>query len=141
MRANVRAYNKISRESGVLAADPHRVILMLMQGLLDSVATAKGCIQRKDFEGKAIAINKAINIVAGLQDGINMDVFPEIGNNFYQLYDYVIRRLSEADSSGTQLDEVYQLIAPLRDAWANISEAEKQEAEELRTKMANQNKS
>ncbi len=134
MRANLRKYQSMNHQSSLLAADPHRVILMLMQGLIDTLAVAKGCLQRKDFEGKSKSLNKAIGIIGGLQDGIDMSHSPEIGDNFYQLYDYMIRRLGEAsaDQSGVQIDEVVSLITPIKEAWENISESEKAKAENMR---------
>ncbi|MDO6524956.1 flagellar export chaperone FliS [Motilimonas sp. 1_MG-2023] len=134
MRANIKAYQNTNHQSSLLAADPHRVILMLMQGVVDTLAVAKGCILRKDFEGKSKSLNKAIGIIAGLQDGIDMKQSPEIGENFYQLYDYMIRRLGEAsaDQSGQQIDEVVSLISPIKEAWEGISEADKAKAEQMR---------
>lgn len=134
MRANIRRYQQVSRESGISTADNHQVIFMLLQGLLDSVAVAKGCILRKEIEGKAKSINKSINIVSGLIDGINHKVYPEIGENFEGLYRYIQIRLNDAslEMSVEPLDEITTLITPIKDAWLNIPQAEKQKAEAMR---------
>lgn len=134
MRANIKRYQQLSRESGIASADNHQVIFMLLQGLLDSVAVAKGCILRKDIEGKAKAINRSINITSGLIDGINHKVYPEIGENFDNLYRYVQIRLNDAslEQSVEPLDEITTLITPIKDAWLNIPQAEKEKAEQLR---------
>jgi len=134
MRANVKRYQQVSRESGIATADNHQVIFMLLQGLLDSVAVAKGCILRKDIEGRAKSINRSINITSGLIDGINHKVHPEIGENFEALYRYVQVRLNDAalEQSIEPLDEIVTLISPIKDAWLNIPQSEKDKAEELR---------
>ena len=134
MRANIKRYQQLSRESGIASADNHQVIFMLLQGLLDSVAVAKGCILRKEIEGKAKAINRSINITSGLIDGINHKVYPEIGENFENLYRYVQIRLNDAslEQSVEPLDEITTLITPIKDAWLNIPQAEKEKAEQLR---------
>ena len=134
MRANVKRYQQVSRDSGIATADNHQVIFMLLQGLLDSVAIAKGCILRKDIEGRAKSINRSINITSGLIDGINHKVHPEIGENFEALYRYVQVRLNDAalEQSVEPLDEIVNLITPIKDAWLNIPQAEKDKAEELR---------
>lgn len=134
MRANIRRYQQVSRESGIASADSHQVIFMLLQGLLDSVAVAKGCILRKEIEGKAKAINKSINITSGLIDGINHKVYPEIGENFDALYRYIQLRLNDAslELSVEPLDEITTLVTPIKDAWINIPQAEKEKAESVR---------
>jgi len=136
MRANVRRYQQVSRESGISTADSHQVIFMLLQGLLDSVAVAKGCILRKDIEGRAKSINKSINITSGLIDGINHKVHPEIGENFDALYRYVQLRLNDAalEQSIEPLDEITNLITPIKDEWLNIPQAEKEKVKQMREK-------
>lgn len=134
MRANVKRYQQVSRDSGIATADNHQVIFMLLQGLLDSVAIAKGCILRKDIEGRAKSINRSINITSGLIDGINHKVHPEIGENFEALYRYIQVRLNDSalEQSVEPLDEIVTLITPIKDAWLNIPQSEKDKAEELR---------
>ena len=134
MRANIRRYQQVSRESGINSADNHQVIFMLLQGLLDSVAVAKGCILRNDIEGKAKAINKSINITSGLIDGINHKVHPEIGENFDALYRYIQLRLNDAtlERSVEPLDEITTLVTPIKDAWLNIPQAEKMKVAAMR---------
>jgi flagellar protein FliS len=134
MRANIKRYQQVSRDSGISSADNHQVIFMLLQGLLDSVAVAKGCILRKDIEGKAKAINKSINITSGLIDGINHKVYPEIGENFDALYRYVQIRLNDAslERAVEPLDEITKLITPIKDAWVNIPQVEKEKVETMR---------
>ena len=134
MRANIRRYQQVSRESGINSADNHQVIFMLLQGLLDSVAVAKGCILRNDIEGKAKAINKSINITSGLIDGINHKVYPEIGENFDALYRYIQLRLNDAtlERSVEPLDEITTLVTPIKDAWLNNPQAEKMKVEAMR---------
>ncbi|MFT5807028.1 MAG: flagellar protein FliS [Moritella dasanensis] len=134
MRANIRRYQQVSRESGIASADNHQVIFMLLQGLLDAVAVAKGCILRKDIEGRAKAINKSINITSGLIDGINHRVHPEIGENFDAIYRYIQLRLNDAslEQSVEPLDEITALVTPIKDAWLNIPQAEKEKAESAR---------
>ena len=42
MRRNLKAYNNVNIESTMLAADPHKVVLMMLDGALESMAQAKG---------------------------------------------------------------------------------------------------
>ena len=61
-----------------------------------------------------------------------MEAGGDISQNLFSLYDYMIMRLSEAHVQNDLniLDEVSNLLAPIRDAWAQIPESARAEAYE-----------
>ncbi|REL34805.1 flagellar export chaperone FliS [Thalassotalea euphylliae] len=128
MRNNLRAYQKVNRESGLSAADPHTVILMLYNGLLENISIGKGAIERKDLALKSTALSKAVNILNSLIDSLDKESEPAISDNFNTLYGYCIEQIMSASTSldTAQLDQVSEFLIPLRDAWQNISEQDKQ---------------
>ena len=125
-------YKSINTQTGVVDADPHRLIQMLFAGALEQISVAKGCMQRADLAGKGEAISRAIGIVGGLLDSVNVDVEQEslgdqssagpLGANLNALYSFVTRRLSEAnianDESG--LDESANVLRELQAGWNEI---------------------
>lgn len=128
----INAYKKGSIKQDIAQADPHRITLMLMQGSLDRMAYAKGCIERKDYEGKAQHLSKATAIIMNLRDTIDLDVKSDFGDNLFALYDYMLQRLTDANiqNSLNIMDEVIGLLLPIKNAWAEIPEDAKQEAYE-----------
>jgi len=133
MRSNLKTYQNVNRESNLLAAEPHTIILMLFNGALESIAYAKGAIERKDFTVKAEKITKAVNIINSLRTSLDNDAQPEISANFDALYEYCADRLMNASATLNigVLDEVVALLKPLRDAWAEMSAADKSEGHQL----------
>jgi len=133
MRKNLRAYNQVNIESSLLAANPHQIILMMYDGLLESIAKGKGAIERNDLETKSKMLTKAVNILAALENSLDAKAEPEISKNFSALYGYCIDKLNEIsismDTNG--LDQVIEFLKPLRDAWKDMPEASKQEGIEL----------
>ena len=125
-------YKSINTQTGVVDADPHRLIQMLFAGALEQISVAKGCMQRADLAGKGEAISRAIGIVGGLLDSVNEDAEQEslgdrsdttpLGANLTALYSFVTRRLSEAnianDESG--LDESANVLRELQAGWNDI---------------------
>ena len=93
----LKQYQQVSTQSGVAYASPHRLIQMLMEGAFERIATAKGCIQRHDIPGKGEQIGKAIDIIGGLRDALNMEAGGELAANLDDLYDFMQRRLLEAN--------------------------------------------
>jgi flagellar protein FliS len=129
MRKNLKAYNQVNIESSLLTADPHQVILMMYDGLLESVAKVKGAIERKDLAVKSQMVTKAVNILSALDNSLDAESEPTISETFSKLYSYCIERLNDANVSLEieALDEVVELIKPLRDAWREMPEESKQE--------------
>lgn len=129
MRNNIKQYQTINRESGIISADPHAIIVMLFNGVFESISIAKGAIERKDFDNKSKQLNKAMSILRSLQDSLDRDSEPKISANFYELYAYCLDRLTEASVSldSAILDEVTGLLKPLAEAWKSMPEKDKQE--------------
>ncbi|KMT66617.1 flagellar export chaperone FliS [Catenovulum maritimum] len=129
----INAYKQGNLKQQVAQADPHQLTLMLMQGSLDKMAYAKGCMERKDYEGKAEHLSKASAILVHLRDTLDLDMDNEVTNNLYALYEYMVSRLTDAhvQNSLTIMDEVIGLMLPIKTAWSQIPEEAKQEAYEL----------
>ncbi len=118
----VNEYNKINIASGVEAADPHRLIQMLMHGALEKIAIAKGYLARGDISNKGVHISWAISIIEGLRASLNMDDGGEVAKNLEDMYEYMIRRLLRAnlDNDLALLDEVSSLLLTIKSAWDGL---------------------
>ena len=140
MRKNLKAYNQVNIDSTLMAADPHQVILMMYDGLLESIAKVKGAIERKDLATKSQMITKAVNILSALDNALDADAEPKISATFSSLYQYCIQRLNDTNITleVEALDEVTNLLKPIRDAWREIPEDAKQEGFELLKKKDQQ---
>ncbi|NCP65384.1 MAG: flagellar export chaperone FliS [Paraglaciecola sp.] len=129
----INAYKKGNIKQDVAHADPHKLTLMLMQGALDRMAYAKGCMERKDYEFKAEHLSRATAIIVSLRDTLDMEAGGDISANLYALYDYMLQRLIDASVQNSLkiLDEVINLLSPIKSAWSQIPESAKQEAYEM----------
>lgn len=128
----INAYKKGSVKQDIAQADPHKITLMLMQGALDRMAYAKGCIERKDFEGKAEHLSRVSAILLNLRDTLDLDAGGEVSDNLFALYDYMIERITDANIQNDLkiMDEVINLLLPIKTAWASIPEEAKLQAYE-----------
>lgn len=116
------AYQQVRTGGGIEAADPHGLITLLMDGGLDRIRFAKACMATGNVAGKGQAISKAIEIVGGLQSGLNHEVESSLVGRLEALYDYMGRRLFFANSQNDEaaLDEVAGLLTQIRDSWKAI---------------------
>ena len=115
-------YANIHNESGLTDASPHHLIQMLMDGFLARVNTAKGAMVRSDMELKSVYISRAMAIVGGLNEAIDLEKGGEIDANLNQLYSYINRRLLQAscENSVEILDEVASLMREIKEGWDAI---------------------
>ena len=121
-KSSAGQYQQINAQTGVVDADPHRLIQMLYAGALDQIAIAKGCMERGDVEGKGAAIGKAIGIVGGLRDSLNDSIESMVGDNLAALYDFSTQRLAQANATNNTaaLDDVSRVLRELQAGWNSI---------------------
>ncbi|MBC3765039.1 flagellar export chaperone FliS [Neptunicella marina] len=126
----INAYKKGNIRQEIANADPHKITLMLMQGALDRLAYAKGNMERKDYAGKSENLSRVTAILVSLRDSLDMKAGGEISDNLFALYDYMLQRVTDANvqNSLNIMDEVINLLLPIKTAWAQIPEEAKQEA-------------
>ena len=119
---NLKAYKKTNLEAELSVADPHRVIQMMYEGLIERLSQAKGAIMRHDYEYKADRISKAVGIINGLQSALDNRSNPELGQRMFALYDYMKELLTKASVclDTAPIDEVINLILPIKQAWDQI---------------------
>ena len=119
----LRQYQKIGAQAQTSEASPHRLVQMLMEGGLDRIAQAKGAMARKDIANKGLFISKAIGIVGGLREGLDLETSPSEGLvRQDSLYHYMMTRLAEANARNDQkiLDEVAGLLITVKEGWDAI---------------------
>lgn len=120
--SSVAAYQSAAAHGGVAAADPHGLIVMLMDGALERIRAARGCIERGDIAEKAQLLHRSVSIIAELRGSLDMSAGGQISENLSELYDYMSRRLLVASSENLSepLEEVSALLNEIRAAWVAI---------------------
>jgi flagellar protein FliS len=119
----VNGYAKVSIETGVLAASPVRLIVMLYDGAITACHSAIGSMQRKEIEQKGAMLSRAIMIIeSGLRLSLDKKAGGEIAESLDALYVYMSSRLASANvrNQPEQVQEVIKLLLDLKSAWEAI---------------------
>ena len=122
-KSGIQAYAQVGVESAVLSASPHQLVVLLFDGALSAMKKAAILIEQGDIPGKGQAKSKAINIISnGLQSGLNHEVGGDLVANLDSLYDYMIRRLLQANLNNdlNAINEVVELLNNIAEAWKEI---------------------
>ena len=124
-KAALAQYKKIDSESAVNGASPHRLIQMLMTGALDRLAQAKFAFENNNIEQKGVLLGKSISIIAGLQGSLDEEKGKDLTGNLDKLYDYMQRRLLEANMKNDMsiVEEVMSLLLKVKSSWDEIAPA------------------
>ena len=130
-KRGVGAYATVGLETGVAAASPHKLVVMLYDGVIVALLSAINNIKASNIAAKGAALSKAITIIDnGLRAALDKKAGGEIAENLDALYDYMSRRLLQANIRNdiAIVEEVHALLADLREAWVQIGEKTDQAA-------------
>lgn len=117
-------YRALSVQTGVVDASPHRLIEMLLDGALDSIARARVALTQRDVQARVSAITRVLRIVDEGLKGALSPAGGEITENLRQLYAYLSVLLTAAnnEASDEKLAEAANLIETVRDGWRGIAD-------------------
>ena len=121
---SANAYSKIGLETGVASADPHKLIMMLFDGAVLTLADAKRSMEEKRIPDKCKQIDQALNIIdSGLRASLDPQAGGELAERLDALYGYMSHRLVIANLKNDPaiLEEVTGLLNEIRTAWAEIA--------------------
>ncbi|HET9113256.1 MAG TPA: flagellar export chaperone FliS [Burkholderiales bacterium] len=125
-RPGVNAYMDINLETGVFAASPHKLIVMLFDGAKMALSNARSHLENKKIAAKGRAISHAIRIISdGLRASLNKEAGGPLAKNLDALYEYMCKRLVLANLNNDEkiLQEVIDLVDVIRQAWMEIEDS------------------
>jgi flagellar protein FliS len=114
-------------ESRILSADPIELVNLLYQACTGAVREARHHLAAGDIAARSRSISKASEILIELTSSLDHERGGEISQRLGQLYDYMLRRLTEANfqQSDAPLAEVLGLLSTLTEAWEGLKSKEK----------------
>jgi flagellar protein FliS len=123
----VNVYAQMSVETGVLAASPNKLTIMLYEGAIAACQSAIGHMKNADIENKGAMLSKATMIIeSGLRVSLNKKAGGELAESLDNLYVYMGHRLMIANirNQPELVQEVIQLLSDLKGAWETIGDAQ-----------------
>ena len=114
------------QQNAIMSAGPEELTTMLYNRLVKDLKLSQENINRKDIQGAHNAISHAQEIVNHLMNTLNTDF--EIGKNLEAMYDYMNRRLVEANmkKDTTILQEITGYAEEIRDTWVQAVKLSRQ---------------
>src|SRR3954447_1218118 len=109
-------------EGRILSADPIGLVRLLYQGCSDQVREARRRLADGDIAGRSHAISNACEILTELLTSLDRAQGGQVADRLAHLYDYMQRRLVEANclQEDGPLVETLGLLATLGEAWEGV---------------------
>jgi len=111
-------------ESRILSADRMELVCLMYQAAISEVREARRHLQEKNIRARSASITKAQNILSELTTVLDHKRGGQFSANLARLYDYMMRRLTEANFKQIEepLAEVLGLLATLKEGWDGIKQ-------------------
>ena len=111
-----KAYNQY-KENSIFTSTPEELTLMLYNGLIKSIMIAQNSIEGNDIERVSNSLVRAQDIIQYFRNTLDMKY--EVSQGLDALYEYMFRRLVEANMKKDQviIDEILGMAKELRDTW------------------------
>jgi flagellar protein FliS len=108
------------QQSSVQTASPAQLILMLYDGAIRFIKQGIDGIENKEYQKANYSLIRAQQIVNELIASLDHE-YP-ISSNLLEIYDYMIRKLLEANTRKSKQSavEVIKLLNELRESWIQI---------------------
>jgi len=113
-----QAENPYLRDA-VLTATPEQLQLMLYDGAIRNASQARDAIAGKDFEKSFERLTAAQTIILEMQNGLKHDVNPELCGRVAALYNFVHRKLVDANVNRdpSAIDDALRVLRLERETW------------------------
>ncbi|MFN1533458.1 flagellar export chaperone FliS [Vibrio jasicida] len=124
MDSGYDSYQQVDLDAQAASANPHQLVVMLIDGLLDEVERVRGHLAANRLAEKGTGINKCMNILIGLSSALDEENGGEIAENLRQLYDFCQVELyyTSVQNDATRLDNVERVMGNIREGWMNFGQ-------------------
>ncbi|HZT03893.1 MAG TPA: flagellar export chaperone FliS [Steroidobacteraceae bacterium] len=121
-QAKLATYRSVSAHGAVADADPHALVLTVMDAAVARIGAARACVERKETRRMASLLHSAVILIAELRGSLDLQKGAALAQNLSDLYEYMTRRLMLANlnSDPAPMTEVLSLLGEIRGAWAAI---------------------
>ncbi|HHI5046157.1 TPA: flagellar export chaperone FliS [Vibrio parahaemolyticus] len=124
MDSGYDSYQQVDLDAQAAAANPHQLVIMLIDGLLDEIERIRGHLAAKRLAEKGAGINKCMNILIGLTSALDDENGGEIAESLRQLYDFCQVELyyASVQNDADRLMNVERVMGNIREGWMNFGQ-------------------
>ncbi|MGH6947726.1 MAG: flagellar export chaperone FliS [Kiloniellales bacterium] len=106
------------------AVAPVRAVVLLYDGMIRAVASARKAIEEDRLEDRYLQTRKASEIVLGLQTSLDFENGAEVANTLDAFYNTIFVRLQRINTTNSVeiCEDVLAALRNVRESWAQVAE-------------------
>ena len=115
-------YGRIKNDTQSMYASPHQLILMLFDGAIEAMSITIGAIQQNNISLRSKQSSRAISIINGMRDCLDIEAGSELANNLDSLYVYMVQELFVAGLKNDieTIRNTQAMLKDIRESWGQI---------------------
>ena len=126
-------YRSVTSHGQVADASPARLVQIMFEHILASLASAQGAMARirdnmplNEVVSKSKSMAKAIRLIGQLDSTLDMERGQDISRNLHNLYTYMLDRLTVANvhNNAALVGEVAELVKTIKAGWDKVVESQ-----------------
>jgi flagellar protein FliS len=116
-------YARQYQQTQILTSSGAQIIVLLYDAAIQSIDSAKACIESRNVKEKGRTIGKAISIVGELNSVLDFERGGAIAASLHRLYDYILAELVIANlrNDARYLDGPLRCLLTLREGWREVA--------------------
>ena len=120
--AALAQYGQMKNDTQTMYASPHQLVLMLFDGAIEAMSMTIGAIKHKNIELRGKQSTRAITIINGMRDCLDMKAGSELADNLHSLYLYMAQELFRAafKNDAETIQGIQVMLKDIRGSWEKI---------------------
>jgi len=122
-KSGLKAYRAVETESTVHGGKGAELIVLLYDGITESLVAGKAHLERKEFREVGRHFARALTIISGLRETLDFDNGQPVAQDLLRFYNALTSQIIQAQTRRDLelIDQCVTWVKSVRDAWGEIA--------------------
>ena len=122
LRTGIHAYKAVESEATAHGGKGVELIVLLYDGMVDSLSAAQGHLGRKEYKSAAGSFTRAMTIISGLRETLDFESGAPVAQDLLKFYNALTSQIIHAQTrrDPALLGKCIDWIKSVREAWSEL---------------------
>jgi len=118
----INVYRSLETETIAHGGRGAELVVLLYDGIAESLVTARGHLERKEFRDAGRQFTRAMTIVSGLRETLDFDMGSPVAQDLLKFYNSLTSQVIHAQTQRdlALLDKCIDWVKSVREAWIEL---------------------